>query len=229
MFALIESCPEQRPGFGWTGKVISLGIHAFVISAALAFTQNVHANDDTPSPPTPMIWDVAPRAVKASPPAAPDNPAAPVTRVARLPIVAPVAVPVDLPPPVPASNYLPAGNPPINPVTPGGTAGALLIGSGEPRDVHLVDQLPELVGHPELRYPEALRRAGIEGRVMVETVLDTLGRAEVVATRVVTGVHQMFDDEAVRVVLGSRYQPARVDGRAVRVRVQVPVTFTIRQ
>jgi hypothetical protein len=34
--------------------------------------------------------------------------------------------------------------------------------------------------------------------------------------------------EAISVVLGSRYRPARVAGRAVRVRVQVPVTFQIR-
>src|SRR5438046_1197834 len=40
MFALIESCPESRPGFGWTGKIISLLAHAFVISVAAALTRS---------------------------------------------------------------------------------------------------------------------------------------------------------------------------------------------
>jgi protein TonB len=86
-----------------------------------------------------------------------------------------------------------------------------------------------LLGHPVPRYPELLRAAGIEGRVVVEVVLDTLGRAEPQTLRIATSAHLLFDAEASAVVLGSRYRPGRVAGRPVRVRIRVPVSFALRR
>jgi len=86
-----------------------------------------------------------------------------------------------------------------------------------------------MLAHPAINYPEVLRQAGIEGRVLVEAVLDTLGRAEPSSLRVTASPHQLFDREALAVVAGSRFRPGRADGHAVRVRIQVPVTFSIRR
>src|SRR5213083_2065240 len=41
-----------------------------------------------------------------------------------------------------------------------------------------VDERPEIVSAPPLEYPPALRHAGLQGRVTVQAVIDTLGRAE---------------------------------------------------
>jgi protein TonB len=92
-----------------------------------------------------------------------------------------------------------------------------------------VEEQPVMLAHPTLRYPEVLRLAGIEGRVLVEAVLDTLGRAEPGSLRVTDSPNPLFDREALTVVAGSRYRPGRVGGQAVRVRIQVPVAFTIRR
>ncbi len=89
------------------------------------------------------------------------------------------------------------------------------------------DEPPQLLTHPAPRYPAVLRQAGIEGRVVIEAVLDTEGRAEPGSLRVVSSAHPLFAAEAERVVLASQYRPARVAGRAVRVRVAVPVSFTM--
>lgn len=230
MFALIESCPERRPGFGWTGKLISLAMHAFVISAALALTQHAVAGVGHRPDPKVMIWDVpkrpAPQVMVNDPP-----PVA-IPRTAVPQIVPPVEVPPEIPPP--ATVAVEPGSPaPGTPGTPGALPGlnplAGLPGASDaPRDVRFVEELPVLLSHPPIRYPEVLRQAGIEGRVLIETVLDTLGRAEPGLTRVVRGASELFDREALGVVLASRYRAARVDGRAVRVRVEIPVNFSIR-
>jgi protein TonB len=142
------------------------------------------------------------------------------------PIPAPTVIPTDIPPPgLPVTSLAdPDPGTAIVAIHPG--PGAIPIGNA-PRDARFVEELPVLLSHPEIRYPEMLRQAGIEGRVMIETVLDTLGRAEPALTRVATSVSALFDREALSVVLASHYRPARAQGRAVRVRVQVPVNFSL--
>ncbi|MDO8665271.1 MAG: TonB family protein, partial [Gemmatimonadales bacterium] len=68
---------------------------------------------------------------------------------------------------------------------------------------------------------------GVEGRVLVEVVLDTMGRAERGSLRILSATHQLFEGPARETALSCRYRPGRIAGRAVRVRVQVPVNFTV--
>lgn len=89
----------------------------------------------------------------------------------------------------------------------------------------LVDEKPVLVSAPRLTYPESLQRAGIEGRVIVQAIIDTLGRAEPATVKVVLSPNPGFDEPARSYVLKAVFRPARVHGRAVRVLVQVPVNF----
>jgi protein TonB len=96
-------------------------------------------------------------------------------------------------------------------------------------DVRTVEEPPVLLSHPEPGYPDLLRSAGIEGRVVVEAVLDTLGRVERGSLRIVSSTHALFVPEASALVLGSRYRPGRFGGTAVRVRIQVPVNFALRR
>jgi protein TonB len=79
------------------------------------------------------------------------------------------------------------------------------------------------------RYPEILRQAGIEGRVLMEFVIDTLGRAERGSLRVINTQHDLFNGPARDAVLSCRFRPGRIQGRAVRVRVQQPVNFQIQR
>jgi TonB family protein len=230
MFALIESCPEQRPSMGWTGKVVSLAIHAFVISAAVAASRAVVERHPTIlNVDTTLVWNTP------APPRVPDGPVVTGQRLSQ-PILfppAPLVIPVELPPPEPAANFNPGVSDPgplVSPspgpsMAPVGLPGA---GTDAPRELRYVEELPQLLSHPPIRYPEVLRQAGIQGRVLIETVLDTLGRAEPAETRVLGSVNGLFDREALGVVLASRYRPARAQGRAVRVRVQIPVNFAIR-
>jgi protein TonB len=229
MFALIESGPQLRAVSPWP-RVASLGVHGLLIGAAIAATSGVVDAPHYVPPRIDIFWDAPvtqPPGVTAPSPHTPDA----LVPTIPLPTV-PVTVPVDIP--LPGTEPVdpgwtadpPGGSPTIAPVAgvPGG--GGL---PGAPIDARYVEEPPVLLTHPALRYPEILRQAGIEGRVMVEAVIDTLGRAEPGSLRVLTGAQSLFEREALAVVVGSRYRPGRVDGRAVRVRVQVPVNFALRR
>ena len=225
MFDLIESCPERREGLGWTGRIVSALIHIFLLSAAIAATRGVlqAVEDDGPRPVDIGGWP-EPRPPIPHQGGRPSDGSTPVM---------PVVIPAEIPEPGAITPDIPGGDP--APSIPGFDPGpALPPGNTLPPvgstllTVRQVDEQPELLAHPALHYPEVLRRAGIEGRVVIEAVLDTSGRAETASLRVVSSAHPLFDPEALAVVSGSSYRPARLAGRAVRVRVRVPVSFTLR-
>jgi periplasmic protein TonB len=93
------------------------------------------------------------------------------------------------------------------------------------------DQVDRQVGLiPGVRpptYPEALRSAGIEGKVVVEFVVDERGQPVQGSVRVVQSDNDLFAD-AVRVALGRlRFTPAEVGGKKVSQLVQMPFVFTL--
>ena len=90
-----------------------------------------------------------------------------------------------------------------------------------------VDERAEIVSAPPLEYPPALRHAGLQGRVTVQAVIDTLGRAEPASVKVVARPNTAFDESARAYVLHAMFRPARVKGRAVRVLITVPVNYRI--
>jgi len=104
------------------------------------------------------------------------------------------------------------------------TAGATLVtdprlGSTDPSAVWLVtavSQRPALRTPLRLVYPDSLREKGLSGMVMLEYVVDTLGRVEP-AIRVVQAAHRELVEPAKEMLRSARYRPARVHGRAVRV------------
>jgi len=88
---------------------------------------------------------------------------------------------------------------------------------------------PTVVSIPGLRYPEMARIAGIEGRVFVRVLIGKDGRAikaEVVKRIPSDGT--MFDKEAIRIAMKTKYTPGVQNGRSVKVWMTIPVRFTLR-
>lgn len=98
---------------------------------------------------------------------------------------------------------------------------------GGPWNALLVEEQPALLAAPVPAYPEPLRRAGIAGRVVLEAVIDTLGRAEAASVAVVQSTHGGFDAPARDCIRRALFRPARVHGRAVRVLIRVPIDFRL--
>ncbi len=77
-----------------------------------------------------------------------------------------------------------------------------------------------------LRYPESAIEEGVQGRVVVDFVIEKDG--SVTNVRVVRGVDQRLDDEAVRVISASpKWRAGRVNGERVRTSMTVPVEFRL--
>jgi TonB family protein len=104
------------------------------------------------------------------------------------------------------------------------TGGFILLESG-PGVRDLSDSLPALQHGVSPAYPEALRAAGINGRVSLEFVIDSTGRAVVESVVIRASDHPAFTVAAQRAILDSRYRPARRGGRALAARVQQEVVF----
>ena len=210
----------------WAARSLSLALHVGLIGVAVWLTQAPRPRADSRGiPDIPLTWTPRGR-VHAPAPPQPSAPAPPGAAFAE-PIPAPAFTAVDVPPPDAAAAL------PAEPL-PGPTAAPAPIGPpapppAAPMDVRLVEDPPVLLSHPSPGYPELLRRAGIEGSVTVEAVLDTAGRVERGSIRVVASTQALFVSDATALVLGSRYRPARFGGRPVRVRIQVPVIFALRR
>lgn len=80
--------------------------------------------------------------------------------------------------------------------------------------------------YPYLKYPKFAVENGIQGRVLVEFVVNEKG--EVQDAKVLRGVHSTLDEEALRVVAASpKWRPGRHHGKRVKVAVTVAVDFRL--
>ncbi len=90
-----------------------------------------------------------------------------------------------------------------------------------------VETPPRLTTVPTPDYPDGLRRAGVEGDVVVEVVIDRAGRPEPASIRVVSSPHPDFEAPARAVIAQAVFTPGRVQGSAVPTLVRVPVRFRL--
>ena len=100
----------------------------------------------------------------------------------------------------------------------------------------VVEQMPSFPGGTQalveylskhIKYPVVAEEKRIQGRVIVTFVVERDG--SVTDVRVAKSVHAFLDKEAVRVVSGMpRWIPGKQNGKAIRVRYTVPVTFGLK-
>ncbi|MCG8308650.1 MAG: energy transducer TonB [Cytophagales bacterium] len=77
-----------------------------------------------------------------------------------------------------------------------------------------------------LEYPAKARRIGLEGRVFVEFVVEKDG--SLTDVKAIKGIGGGCDEEAVRVISSApKWNPGKQRGRAVRVRMIMPIMFKI--
>ena len=89
---------------------------------------------------------------------------------------------------------------------------------GDPNLIWLPSALshkPTLLGGMKLVYPDSLRRKGITGRVLLEFVVDTLGRVEP-DVQALESADTLLVAPAIEMISGARFAPGRTHGRVVR-------------
>lgn len=103
-------------------------------------------------------------------------------------------------------------------------------------DVYVVvEEMPEFPGgvakmneylSNSIVYPEYAVENNIEGRVVVEFVVNTDGT--ITDTQIKQSVHELLDNEALRIVKAMpRWKPAKLKGKLVRVKYTLPINFNL--
>lgn len=210
---LIESRPNPLGLSRW-GLVCALGVHAVAISAAL---RTPRAGEDT----TPIVVDEFPAAPAPVEHHEPRPEPGPILRgIDGLPLVLPPTAPIpglsDLTR-IPRIDFGDTHGQPLAPIE----------SAAGPLPDSLVQDRPLLLAGPPPEYPRRLRDAGVEGVVVIEVVVDTLGRPERGSARIVQHAAPEFETSAAAAILAARFRPARVWGRAVRVLIRIPVAFRL--
>jgi len=98
----------------------------------------------------------------------------------------------------------------------------------DPEEFYVVEQMPQLIGGlASIRpvYPEAERRAGVEGRVFLQFLVGVDGSvSDVTVTRSLTPA---LDAAAVEVVRRARFRPGEMCGHPTETRFSLPVNFRL--
>ena len=101
----------------------------------------------------------------------------------------------------------------------------------EPEIFVIVEQSPELIGglpglQKRIKYPEIAKKAGVEGRVYLQFVVDEQGNVhDPIVTR---GIGAGCDEEAIRAILDAKFKPGMQRGKAVKVKMSLPITFKLK-
>ncbi len=91
----------------------------------------------------------------------------------------------------------------------------------------MVEELPERLSGPALRYPEILRRANMTGWVLLEFVIRPNGTVDGSSIRVLDSTHKGFESPAIQAVADSRFRPGKVRGTPVSVLVTQRISFSL--
>lgn len=92
-------------------------------------------------------------------------------------------------------------------------------------DVADLEKRPEPVSQVAPTYPEALRKAKVEGVVTLIFILDETGRVE--DPRVENSSRPEFEKPALDAIRKWRFSPGQKDGQAVRTYIRVPLRFRV--
>ena len=87
---------------------------------------------------------------------------------------------------------------------------------------------PSRIYSPPAHYPDSLLAFGVEGHVVLEVIIDTLGLVEPTSVRVVSATHRDYVAPAVELALKSEFCPGIHAGHPVRVRTLLPINFGLR-
>ncbi len=201
---------------------VSLTIHTAVIAAAVIATLNAGQSDNSVRVDTAMVF--IEQQQQKPPEQQPIQLDVPLKGFQT--VVAPAEIPTNIPPVNLQEHFDPKD------YSGTGVEGGMANGLVPTDQVYMeaiVEEKPEVLSAPLPVYPELLKQAGIQGRVLIQAVVDTSGRAEPNSLKIIQSPNPGFDQPARNFVLRALFRPARVHGRAVRVLIQVPIDFKISQ
>ena len=201
---------------------MSLAVHTVVIGAVVFSTVHAGRSDNRVKVDTTLVLVEPDQRAKP-----PEQTPAPLTvplkgfQTVVVPAVIPTALPaVDLQEHLDPKDYSGTG-------IEGGRATGIEPSADQVYADAVVDEPPVVLSGPPHIYPELMRQAGIQGRVVVRAIVDTTGRAEPNSVRIVQSPSVGFEETTRTWVLAALFRPARLRGRAVRAYVNLPFDYAV--
>jgi protein TonB len=232
---LLESKPKKQRTIG--GLVLSGVIHALVITAAVYGTLQAKEQLEKPKAEKVEFVDMK---KKEEPPPPKDEPkpmpkdvvvAPPPPKGFQVPI-APIKVP-DVLPDIDLSKKVTDEADFTGKGVQGGTSKGVVGGTGPVNtdqpyfEFQVEKQVQQVPGTGNMRYPEMLKSANIEGEVLAQFVVDETGHYEPGTFKVLKSSHDLFTAAVKNALPNMKFYPAEVGGRKVKQLVQQPFTFTL--
>lgn len=100
----------------------------------------------------------------------------------------------------------------------------------EPSFFVAVEEPPQPVGglaniQKKIVYPEIAKRLGVEGKVLIQAIIDENGN--VAKAKVIKGIGSGCDEVALDAVKSSKFTPGKQRGKNVRVQITIPIVFKL--
>jgi protein TonB len=233
---MFENLIETKPKKPKTAKTmaISVFIHVVLISGAVWGT--LQAKEAIEKPKAEKVEFVEMK--KDEPPPPEDKPPPPPEIVAAPPppkgfqvLTAPIKIP-DVLPEIDLSKEMTNEADFSGKGVQGGIAKGVVGGTGPVGDqtyfeFQVEKQVSQIPGSMNLRYPDMLRSANVEGEVLAQFVVDTSGRVERGSIKILKTSHELFTSAVQSALPSARYYPAEIGGRKVKQLVQQPFNFTL--
>lgn len=225
---LIESKPKKNK----SGRqmVLSVVFHTFIVAGGVWATRGAAETVKRILADTTMVFLEPP---KDTPPP-PDQPPPEAVVSANPPpqgfqtVMPPDIIPQEIPPVdlnqrFDAKDFTGKG-------VEGGIAAGIAGGTGPVDNAQVfmegqVDDIPTVMTPGPMRYPEVLKAAGISGSVVVQFIVDTLGRVDPGSIKVISTPHPAFVNAAKELVTKTVFRPGKMRGQSVAVLVQMPIRF----
>ncbi|MGQ9643508.1 MAG: TonB family protein [Ignavibacterium sp.] len=100
----------------------------------------------------------------------------------------------------------------------------------EPSFFVAVEEPPQPIGglaaiQKNIVYPIAAKRLGVEGKVLIQAIVDENGN--VAKAKVIKGIGSGCDEAALDAVKSSKFTPGKQRGKNVRVQITIPIVFKL--
>src|SRR6476469_196425 len=232
---LIESKPKKQRSTG--GMIVSIIAHAILITGAVYGTLQAKEKLEKPKQEKVEFVDMK---KKEEPPPPKDEPKPIPKEVVVAPpppkgfqvLTAPIKVP-DVLPDIDLSKKVTdeadfSGKGVAGGVAKGVVGGTGPVNTDQPYfEFQVEKQVQQIPGTGNLRYPDMLRSANVEGEVLAQFVVDADGRYEPGSFKVLKSSHELFTQAVKNALPNMRFYPAEVGGKKVKQLVQQPFTFSL--
>jgi protein TonB len=232
---LIESKAKAQRRAG--GTLLSVAVHAILISAAVVAT--LHASQGLDKPKAEKVEFVTVKKDEPPPPKEVPKPPPPDVVMKAPPpkgfqvLTAPIKIP-DVLPDIDLSKKVTNEEDFTGKGVAGGTSKGIVGGTPTPVndnqtyfEFQVEKQVSPYPGNSAPRYPDMLRSANVEGEVLAQFVVDTTGRADMSTFKILKSTHDLFTNAVKSALPNMKFYPAEVGGKHVKQLVQMPFQFNL--